>query len=156
MANALPQQWPGHCFSRSEVEAVLAKLREHQDPKAAPFVGERFALTMLDKTPAELKEILNKLDNEAGNELTDWLFAAQGSLKMRITLVRAAIAPARPHPGLIQSRRHSQAPRGAGAFWPIGRHLDALLADHFLTDFHLFGGMGECAAIILSGLRSAR
>ena len=89
---ALPQQWPGHCFSRAEIEAVLAKLREHQDPKGAPFMGERFALTLLDKTPAELKEILNKLDNEAGNDLTDWLFAAQGSLGMRMTLVKAAIA----------------------------------------------------------------
>ena len=89
---ALPQQWPGHCFSRAEVEDVLGKLREHQDPKSAPFVGERFALTLLDKTPAEMKEILNKLDNEAGNELTDWLFAAQESLKMRMTIVTAAIA----------------------------------------------------------------
>ena len=89
---ALPQQWPGHCFSRADVEAVLAKLREHQDPKGAPFVGERFALTLLDKTPAELKEILNKLDDEAGSELTDWLLAAQGSLKMRMEIVTAAIA----------------------------------------------------------------
>ena len=89
---ALPQQWPGHCFSRADVEAVMAKLREDQDPKGAPFVGERFALTLLDKTPAELKDALNKLDNEAGNELTDWLFAAHESLKMRMTLVTAAIA----------------------------------------------------------------
>ena len=89
---ALPPQWPGHCFSRAEVEDVLAKLREHQDPKSAAFVGERFALTLLDKTPAELEQILNNLDNVAGNELTAWLFAAHESLKMRMTLVTAAIA----------------------------------------------------------------
>ena len=90
--NALPQQWPGHCFSRAEVNDVLAKLREHQDPKGAPYVGERLALTMLDMTPAELKEALHKLDNEAGNELTGWLFAAHESLEMRMRLVKAAIA----------------------------------------------------------------
>ena len=60
MAKALPQQWPGHCFSRPEVEAVLAKLREHQEPQAAPFVGERLAIALLEKAPAELKEPISE------------------------------------------------------------------------------------------------
>ncbi len=88
----LPQQWPGHMFARGEIETVLDRLRKDQDPKGAPFIGERLALALLEQAPAELAASLNKLDNEAGNELTDCILAAEKSLKTRLTLVEAAIS----------------------------------------------------------------
>jgi hypothetical protein len=89
---SLPQQWPGHQFSHADIEAVLDRLRKDQDPKGGSFIGERLAFALLEKSPAEMKEALDKIDNEAGNELTDCLFAAETSLKTRLTLVHAAIA----------------------------------------------------------------
>jgi hypothetical protein len=67
----LPQQWHGHTFSRSDIEAALAWLSNQQATKGAPFMGERLALALLEKTPRELENALGKLDNEAGNEMTD-------------------------------------------------------------------------------------
>jgi hypothetical protein len=39
-----------------------------------------------------LEAALNKLDNEAGNKLTDCILAAEQSLRTRLTLVTAALA----------------------------------------------------------------
>jgi hypothetical protein len=67
-------------------------VRSHQAPTSATFVGERFALALLEKTPRDLKKILNRLDNEAGSELTDALLAAEESLRWRLKLVTTAFA----------------------------------------------------------------
>ena len=88
----LPQQWPGHAFTRGEIKTLFDRLREDQAPKAAPVVGERLALSLLDQAPAELEARLNKLDNQAGNELTACILAAEESLRNRLKLVTAAFA----------------------------------------------------------------
>jgi hypothetical protein len=88
----LPQQWPGHCFSRADTEAIIEKLASHQSRTSASFAGERFAIALLEKTPQELKKMLKRLDNEGGNALTDSLLAAEESLRLRLKLVTAAFA----------------------------------------------------------------
>jgi hypothetical protein len=88
----LPQQWPGHTSTRAQTETLLDRLRKDQDPKGAPFIGERLALALLEQAPAELEASLNKLDNEAGNELTDCILAAEESLRNRPTLVTVAFS----------------------------------------------------------------
>jgi hypothetical protein len=88
----LPLQWPGHAFTPAETETILDRLRKDQDPKGAPFIGERLALALLDQAPPDLEARLNKLDNDAGNELTDCILAAEESLRNRLALVTAAFS----------------------------------------------------------------
>jgi hypothetical protein len=89
---ARPKCWPGHTFRRADIDSLLDLLRRDQDPKSGAFIGERFAFALLEKSPREMKAATNKLDDESGKELTDYLFAAELSLKTRLKLVRAAIA----------------------------------------------------------------
>ena len=88
----LPQQWPGHRFSRPDIEALLTLLSERQSPSGAPCIGERLALAMLEQTPAELKGMLDSLDNEAGHAMTDVILAAEDSLRKRLQFVTTAFS----------------------------------------------------------------
>ena len=89
---ALPHQWPGHRFSRSDIQALLTWLGEQQSSEGAAYIGERLALAMLEQTPAELKGRLDGLDNDAGHEMTTVILAAEDSLKKRLQFVTTAFA----------------------------------------------------------------
>jgi hypothetical protein len=89
---ALPRQWPGHRFSRPEIKALLTWLGEQQSTSGAPYIGERLALAMLEQKPAALKGVLDRLDDEAGHEMTDVILAAEESLRKRLELVMAAFS----------------------------------------------------------------
>ena len=76
-----------------EARAFISKLNEHQSKTSAPSIGERLAFVILEKTPAELREIASKLndDDEAGHTLLDKLMAAHDSLEQRLDFVIAAL-----------------------------------------------------------------
>jgi hypothetical protein len=91
------------------------RVRKDQDPKGAPFIGERLALALLEQAPAELEASLNKLDNEAGNELADCILAAEKSLRNRLKLVTAAFSRLAIASGAAPWVEPDQAEGGANA-----------------------------------------
>lgn len=80
-------------------QVLLAKLRKAQAPNGLTSMGEKFAMVVLSKTQAELRQMVDKLErdskvdgDDAGNHMVDAILAASESLKIRLQLVDAAFA----------------------------------------------------------------
>jgi hypothetical protein len=85
----------GLTFKPAATKRVLfAKLRKAQDPNGKTSVGEKFAMVVLSKTKAELRDWLDELerDHETGELVVETIVRASESLKTRLQLVDSAFA----------------------------------------------------------------
>src|ERR1700686_1461921 len=73
---------------------LFANLRKAQDPNGKTSVGERFAMVVLSKTKAELRDWYGELERKAevGELAVESIVRASKSLGTRLQLVDAAFA----------------------------------------------------------------